>query len=977
MYPQLTPPLLVALAAAAAIVFVLALRPVLRRLALRQVVRRPTESVLVVLGSVLGTALIVASLVVGDSLDRSVRQTAYDVMGPVDEYVRSASLEVGDAAAARLESIRDDPRVDGLLTVRGDPAAAVRTEGAQRIAEPRAIAWEVDFAAAARFGAPHPSGLAIAHPRPGQVVINELLGTAMRAQSGDRLTFFLYGRPTEATIAQIVPAEGLAGIGLGASANRDAFFPPGTLTAAARAAGREPTTTTFVSNRGGVETGEPLTGEVTQAVRDTLGPLTARGAAVATPKRDVLAAAEQTADALGSLFLFVSSFSIIAGVMLLVMIFVMLADERKGQLGILRALGMRRRRVTGEFAIEGAIYSVLAALLGAALGLLVARVVVTLAITILNQWQSADNKLALAFAVTPVSVVNGIAAGFLIGFLAVVLTSVRIARVNIIAAIRDLETSRRRRTRRRWTAVSAAAAALLAAASVPAVASSAGAMAYLLPALTVLAAVPLLRRFWGPRPVHTVAAFAVLGWGLLANLARPDIYDDGSTTTYIVLGVMLSFAAVVLISEHQAMFLRPLQPLIRRPSQTGLAARLAVAYPTAKRFRTGSMLAMYAIVMFVIVVLTQISAIINAGVGQAVTDATAGWTLRADHAPSASWQDAQRDVTSGRFAGRITQVAPLLTASAEADDPRRPGRELLPVLAIGVPPQLAGSPPEVADRLPTLPDGNAAWALVLRDAKYVLIDALYGATGGPQVEPVQPGATITLTDPRTGRQTPRTVAAVLKDGTAFYGVAGGEFRYPVLMSQQATRRAFGVQAQPTSMLLRTAPQVAPAQVAADLQGEFLPYGLVATDLRRTVEDGYAASTQFFRLMQGYLALGLLVGITGLGVVMVRSVRERRRTIGVLRALGFRARTVQRSFLIESSLIAVEGVTVGAVLGVLNTWLLYQNSAAFGSIHVPFPIAWAQIWLTVGATLVASLLATIGPARRAARIQPAIAVRVAD
>ena len=50
------------------------------------------------------------------------------------------------------------------------------------------------------------------------------------------------------------------------------------------------------------------------------------------------------------------------------------------------------------------------------------------------------------------------------------------------------------------------------------------------------------------------------------------------------------------------------------------------------------------------------------------------------------------------------------------------------------------------------------------------------------------------------------------------------------------------------------------------------------------------------LSDGFLALGLLIGICGLGVVMVRAVRERRRTIGVLRALGFRAKTVERSFL---------------------------------------------------------------------------------
>ena len=169
MYPQLTLPLTILFAAVAAwLVFLLVRRPVLRRLALRQVVRRPAELVLVILGSMLGTALIVASLAVGDSLDRSVRQSAYDVLGPVDELVRSPSVSVGDEVARRLDELADDPDVDGVLTVRGDPAAAVLDQGGRRLAEPRAIAWEVDFAAAAEFGAPHPSGLSIADPGPGR-----------------------------------------------------------------------------------------------------------------------------------------------------------------------------------------------------------------------------------------------------------------------------------------------------------------------------------------------------------------------------------------------------------------------------------------------------------------------------------------------------------------------------------------------------------------------------------------------------------------------------------------------------------------------------------------------------------------------------------------------------------------------------------------------------------------------------------------
>src|SRR5678810_27536 len=102
MYPELVTPLLIVLVVCLAFVAFLAIgRPVLRRLAVRQLSRRPAEAFIVIAGSLLGTTLIVASLVVGDSLDRSVRQTAYDVLGPVS-YTHLRAHETGRNLVCRL-----------------------------------------------------------------------------------------------------------------------------------------------------------------------------------------------------------------------------------------------------------------------------------------------------------------------------------------------------------------------------------------------------------------------------------------------------------------------------------------------------------------------------------------------------------------------------------------------------------------------------------------------------------------------------------------------------------------------------------------------------------------------------------------------------------------------------------------------------------------------------------------------------------
>ena len=66
------------------------------------------------------------------------------------------------------------------------------------------------------------------------------------------------------------------------------------------------------------------------------------------------------------------SFSIAAGILLIFLIFVMLAAERRGELGIARAIGTRRGHLVQMFTFEGAAYDLIAAAVGAILGAIVA-----------------------------------------------------------------------------------------------------------------------------------------------------------------------------------------------------------------------------------------------------------------------------------------------------------------------------------------------------------------------------------------------------------------------------------------------------------------------------------------------------------------------------------------------------------------------------------------------------------------------------
>jgi putative ABC transport system permease protein len=120
-----------------------------------------------------------------------------------------------------------------------------------------------------------------------------------------------------------------------------------------------------------------------------------------------------------------------------------------------------------------------------------------------------------------------------------------------------------------------------------------------------------------------------------------------------------------------------------------------------------------------------------------------------------------------------------------------------------------------------------------------------------------------------------------------------------------------------------------------------------------------------------LALGgvaLIVGGVGIANVMVISVLERRREIGVRRALGATRRHVRLQFVVEAVLLSALGGVAGVLLGAVVT----GGYAAVRGWTVAVPAL--AVVAGVGIALLVGALAGLYPATRAARLTPAEAVR---
>jgi len=165
-----------------------------------------------------------------------------------------------------------------------------------------------------------------------------------------------------------------------------------------------------------------------------------------------------------------------------------------------------------------------------------------------------------------------------------------------------------------------------------------------------------------------------------------------------------------------------------------------------------------------------------------------------------------------------------------------------------------------------------------------------------------------------------------------------------------------------------------AAVAAEIQGRWPEQGVEASTVQSRADDELEAQEGFLQMLQGYLGLGLLIGIAGLGVVLIRAVRERRRELGMLAAIGVPVRQTQRAFLIEASFIGVQGVLLGIGLGLVSSWQVLTRTTAFEEgLNFDVPVLWL-LGLTAIA-VAASMASAIVPARRAGKIPPAVALRI--
>ncbi len=220
------------------------------------------------------------------------------------------------------------------------------------------------------------------------------------------------------------------------------------------------------------------------------------------------------------------------------------------------------------------------------------------------------------------------------------------------------------------------------------------------------------------------------------------------------------------------------------------------------------------------------------------------------------------------------------------------------------------------------------------------------------------------------------VSGVFRPTPNIFQAAGANQNFAVLPHSTATK-TLGVDDRWTQLLIVPAAGVSQDRAMDDVTAALR----ISRGLRPGDENDFALIRQqafadlferitgvFFLVMLVLSSIGLLVGGVGVVAIMMISVTERTREIGVRKALGATRREILWQFLIESMTVTTIGGVIGMLLGGGGAMLL----AAFTPIPASVPL-----W-SVGAALLVSAVTGIGfglyPANKAARLDPVDALR---
>lgn len=1044
------------------------------KIGVRNIPRRRTQMLLIVFALMLSTTLLSSVLTTGDVMTSAVQSVAVYNLGNVDELIEGGRSPIGLYPDFIYYRIADRARRDPNSTIAA-VSAALREQNlliadeTSRQVRSQVTGLGVIPGTEGGFGGMQnvvsKRKMTIAALRPDEVYLNQTLAQLLNAKAGD--TLYLYsqrwqGKRYVMRVAGVVNNAGLVGDNSFLLARPDYF----------RRAEGDPDgiSQIFIANRGG----GGLSGVgLSDSVADTLHDWIPGFVHVIQVKQQGVQVSQNAEDIFSRIFALFTLFALAIGLLLIFLIFVLLAAERRAEMGMARAIGVQRRHLILMFLFEGAVYDLLASIVGLLFGILAGIALVQLLGPVLQRF---NFPLKLTFQ--PHSMIIAYCLGVIFTFCSVAISSWLVSRMTVVEAMRDQpEPGRSTVTLREMLArlfqllhqgSSAYAQRNMRRARrvffemIPDILVGIVAMLVRLGLLPLLAGLWLLQYGLNNTEIlpfslgfsllvvggallikalleglFTLVAWlrsreqpqdrsrmlpglfaAVVGLALLAYWALPfDVLGylglprfQGGIEIFFIAGVMMVLGTAWAIIANARLLASPLLALCAGLPGLYAMARLALAYPLHRRFRTGLSVVMFSLVVFAMTIMAVItSAMQNTYVN--IDAQTGGYDIQATAyfkpLPDLRTSLVQHGINPNAFSAigvRTSTAVGVIQPAASA-----PRWSLYPAQLVsgGF---LQGYGLHLTARAQGFSSDSAVWHALQTHPNYALIDSSALAanpdTNGSVYDPNSSqaaNANVPATPPGIDPSIAFALSGVYQSATSFPAVpiwvVGTQLQQSMKLTiigvvDNSDGAHFGLYIQPGAASLasigtgidKTQPEtqtyyfkVAPGQdpraLSLALGSAYLDNGLETTVLADAIWQVRGPRILLSNVLLGVVGMTLLLGIAALAITGTRAVVERRQQIGMLRALGCGRHLIQGAFLLESFLVGALGSILGIVLGlILASNVFAANFFEQYQTGLTFSIPWQQLGIIVGVAFLASLLGALLPAWQAGRIAPAEALR---
>ena len=207
-----------------------------------------------------------------------------------------------------------------------------------------------------------------------------------------------------------------------------------------------------------------------------------------------------------------------------------------------------------------------------------------------------------------------------------------------------------------------------------------------------------------------------------------------------------------------------------------------------------------------------------------------------------------------------------------------------------------------------------------------------------------------------------TVAGILEE-------TGSDEDYQVFVPLETLQRAFDKEGLISSMDIRALCNACPVVMIADSINNAIP-GVRAIAVQQVASAEAEMMGRINRFMLALAGITLAVGLFGVGNTMMRSVNERIKDIGIMRAVGASRNQIMKVFIYQAIVIGIVGGVFGYLAGTLLAYALGPvlfGVSAISPVPQYFPMA-------LGIAIGVAVIATVYPAFRAARIKVADSFR---